>query len=42
MLSWMNEGNPVIDSRGKQTVKIHGFKKELGFEKYSKVGEVVY
>jgi rhodanese-related sulfurtransferase len=42
MLSWMNEGNPVIDSQGRKTNKIHGFKKELGFEKHSKIGEVVY
>ena len=42
ILSWMNEGNPVIDSQGKETNKIHGFKKELGFEKQSKIGKVVY
>ncbi|MBT8274094.1 MAG: rhodanese-like domain-containing protein [Bacteroidia bacterium] len=42
LLNWMNEGNPVIDSQGKKTYKIHGFKKELGFEKHSKIGEVVY
>ncbi len=42
ILSWMNEGNPVIDSHGRKTNKIHGFKKELGFEKHSKTGEVVY
>ena len=42
ILSWMNEGNPVIDSQGRETNKIHGFKKELGFEKHSKIGEIVY
>ena len=42
ILSWMNEGNPVIDSKGRKTNKIHGFKKELGFEKHSKIGEIVY
>ncbi|MGB5667531.1 MAG: rhodanese-like domain-containing protein [Maribacter sp.] len=42
ILSWMNEGNPVFDSQGRKTNKIHGFKKELGFEKHSKIGEVVY
>lgn len=42
ILSWMNEGNPVIDSKGRKTNKIHGFKKELGFEKHSKIGKVVY
>ncbi len=42
ILSWMNEGNSVIDSHGRKTNKIHGFKQELGFEKYSKIGEIVY
>ena len=42
ILSWTNEGNLVIDSQGRKTNKIHGFKKELGFEKHSKTGEVVY
>ena len=42
ILSWMNEGNSVIDSQGRKTNKIHGFKRELGFEKHSKIGEVVY
>jgi len=42
ILSWMNEGNPVIDSQGRKTNKIHGFKKGFGFEKHSKTGEVVY
>ena len=42
ILSWMNHGNSVIDSRGRKTNKLHGFKKELGFEKYSKIGEIVY
>jgi rhodanese-related sulfurtransferase len=42
MLSWMNEGNLVIDSHGRKTYRLHGFKKELNFEKYSKTGEVVY
>lgn len=42
ILSWMNEGYPVIDSQGRKTNKIHGFKKELGFEKHSKIAVVVY
>ena len=42
ILGWMNEANPVIDSQGRKTNKVHGFKKELGFEKHSKLGEVVY
>ena len=42
ILSWTNEGNPVIDIQGRITNKIHGFKKELGFEKHSKIGEIVY
>ena len=42
ILSWINEGNPVIDGQGRKTNKIHGFKKELGFEKHAKIGEVVY
>lgn len=42
ILSWMNEGYPVINSTGRKTNKIHGFKPELGFAKHSKFGEVVY
>lgn len=42
ILSWMNEGNPVINSQGRKTNKLHGFKKELGFAKHSKFGEIVY
>ena len=42
ILSWMNEGYLVIDSEGRKTNKIHGYKKEFGFEKHSKIGEVVY
>lgn len=42
ILSWTNEGYPVINSKGKKTNKLHGFKVELGFAKYSKFSEVVY
>ena len=42
LLSWMNEGYPVIDSQGRKTNKIHGYKKELEFEKHFKIGVVVY
>lgn len=42
ILGWMNEAYPVIDSQGKKTNRVHGFKKEMGFEKHSKLGEVVY
>jgi rhodanese-related sulfurtransferase len=42
ILNWMNKGNSVVDSQGRETNKLHGFKQELGFEKHSKIGEVVY
>jgi rhodanese-related sulfurtransferase len=40
IFQWINEGHPVEDSNGNETMKIHGYNKK--WSKWIKNGEIVY
>lgn len=40
IFKWKNEGNKIVDARGRETEEIHGFNEKWG--KWIKKGDVVY